>query len=105
MAGGTLMVSRYVKNHAHYKKRLEALGFRKVEVVNLARDGLYNHIDDMKPDRVLMGARFFHCCTPFLMGELRKTFPNKPLVALCIGEYPVDLAMYSALTYDALTPK
>jgi DNA-binding NarL/FixJ family response regulator len=73
------------------------LGFPKVEVVNLERDALYNFIDDMKPDRVMMGARFFYCCTPFMMGELRKAFPDIPMAALVIGEYPPDLAMYFIL--------
>jgi DNA-binding NarL/FixJ family response regulator len=51
----------------------------------------------MKPDRVMMGARFFYSCTPFMMGELRKAFPDIPMAALVIGEYPPDLAMYFIL--------
>ena len=97
MKGGTLLISRAVKNHAHYKKRLEALGFRNVTVTALEKDALYSLIREIKPELILMSARFYHCCTPFLMGELHKTFPKIKMAALCLGEYPADIAMYFIL--------
>ena len=97
MAGGTLLVSRAVKNHSYYKKRLETLGFPNVTPTALERDGLNNLIRELKPNMVIMGARFFHCCTPFMMGELHRKFPQLKMAAVCIGEYPPDLAMYFIL--------
>jgi DNA-binding NarL/FixJ family response regulator len=97
MAGGTLMISRAVKNHSHYKKRLEALGFRNATVTALEKDALYSLIRELKPEQILMSARFYHCCTPFLMGELRKKFPKIKMTAVCLGEYPDDIAMYFIL--------
>ena len=61
MKGGTLLISRAVKNHAHYKKRLEALGFRNVTVTALEKDALYSLIREIKPELILMSVRFYHC--------------------------------------------
>jgi DNA-binding NarL/FixJ family response regulator len=97
MRSGTLMISRAVKNHAHYKKRLEALGFCNVTVTALEKDALYSLIREIKPELILMSARFYHCCTPFLMGELHKSFPKIKMAAVCLGEYPADIAMYFIL--------
>ena len=97
MKGGTLMISRAVKNHAHYKKRLEALGFCGVTLTALERDGLNSLIYDLKPGLIMMGARFYQCCTPFLMKKLKENFPKIKTAALCVGEYPADLAMYFIL--------
>jgi DNA-binding NarL/FixJ family response regulator len=97
MAGGTLFVSRAVLNHAHYKKRLEVLGFPDVTVTALEKDALYFLIRDLKPKLVMMGARFHHCCTPFLMGELHQNFPQIKTAAVVLGEYPPDIAMYFIL--------
>jgi len=97
MTGGTLMVSRAVNNHAHYKKRLEALGFQGVTLTALEKDALNLLIRELQPALILMSARFYHCCTPFLMGELRKTFPKIKMAALCLCEFPPDIAMYFIL--------
>jgi len=97
MAGGTLVISREVLNHAHFKKRFEALGFRDVSVVALEKDALYSRVRELKPELIIIGARFYHCCTPFLMGELRKKFPKIKMAAVVIGEYPPDVAMYFIL--------
>jgi DNA-binding NarL/FixJ family response regulator len=94
MAGGTLLITREVKNHLYYKKRFETLGFRDVTYTALERDALNNLINDIKPKNLIMGARFYQCCTPFFMGELHKKFPDIKMAAVCIGEYPADLAMY-----------
>ena len=91
------MISRAVKNHSHYKKRLEALGFSDVTLTALEKDALNSLIRNAKPNLVMMGARFYQGCTPFLMKELKLTFPKVKMAALCIGEYPADLAMYFIL--------
>jgi DNA-binding NarL/FixJ family response regulator len=97
MAGGTLVVSRAVNNHLYYKKRFKELGFPDVSVTALEKDALSALIREMKPSLLMMGARFYQSCTPFLMGEMHKTFPNLKMAALCIGEYPAELAMYFIL--------
>jgi DNA-binding NarL/FixJ family response regulator len=94
MKGGTLVVSRCVKNHWYYKKRFEDLGFHDVTITALDKDALNSLIRELKPKMLIMGARFYQCCTPFFMGELKKKFPNIKMAAVCIGEYPVEIAMY-----------
>jgi len=97
MAGGTLMVSRAVCNFEYYKNRLLEFGYHDVTVTALERDALFFLIRDLKPSLILMSARFYHCCTPFMMGELHKKFPKIKMAALCLGEYPPDIAMYFIL--------
>ena len=97
MKGGTLLFSREESNHAHFKKRLEALGFCDVTVTAEEKDALYSRIYNLKPALVMMGARFYQCATPYLMGEIKRNFPKLKLAALCIGEFPADLAMYFIL--------
>jgi len=97
MSGGTLVISREVKNHSYFQKRFEALGFPDVTLTALERDAQYFLIRDLQPSLVIIGARFYQCCTPFLMGELRKTFPEINMAALCLGDYPPDIAMYFIL--------
>jgi DNA-binding NarL/FixJ family response regulator len=94
MKGGTLLVSREINNHAYFKRRFEALGFPDVTVTALNRDGLNFLIRDIKPKFLIMGARFYQCCTPFFMGELKRRFKKIKMAAVCIGEYPPELAMY-----------
>jgi len=94
MTGKTLVVSRAVNNHLYYKKRFEALGFPDVTLTALEKDALSSLIRKLKPNLIIMGARFYQCCTPFLMGRLHHDFPKINTAALCIGEYPADLAMY-----------
>jgi DNA-binding NarL/FixJ family response regulator len=94
MSGGTLVVSRAVNNHVHYKKRFETLGFPDVTLTAAGRDGLYFAIDELKPDVLVMCAKFYQCSTPYMMGCIHKEFPKLYLAAISIGEYPADLAMY-----------
>ena len=95
--GGTLFFTRAVLNHAHYKKRFEALGFRDVTVSSLEKDAQYSQIRELKPELIMMSARFYHSCTPFLMGELHEKFPKPKMAAVVLGEYPDDIAMYFIL--------
>jgi len=97
MSGGTLVVSREVNNHSYYKKRLEKLGFPSVTPTALEKDALDSLIRNLKPRHLIMGARFFQCCTPFLMGRLKQEFPKINMTAVSIGEYPPDIAMYFIL--------
>ena len=97
MAGGTLVITRDVNNHSYYKERLEALGFPDVTMTSLEKDALYSLTRNLKPKFLLMDARFYQCCTPFLMGDLKEKFPKVNMAAVSTGEYPADLAMYFIL--------
>jgi DNA-binding CsgD family transcriptional regulator len=97
MAGGTVLISREVNNHAYFKKRFEDLGFPDVTPLALERDALYSKIHELNPTKILMSARYYQCCTPFLMGQMCKEFPEIKMAALCLGEYPPDIAMYFIL--------
>jgi DNA-binding NarL/FixJ family response regulator len=88
------MVSRAVNCHSHVKKRLEVLGFENVTVTANEKDGLNMLIYELKPRIVLMGCRFYKCCTPFMMTGLRKHFPKLNIAALSVCDFPDDLAMY-----------
>ena len=94
---GILMVTRDEVNHNYYKKRLKSNGITNVSFTAAEKDGLNYVIADKGPDTVIMGSRFYQCCTPYLMGELKKTFPKINMASVCIGEYPADLAMYFIL--------
>jgi DNA-binding NarL/FixJ family response regulator len=95
--GGTLVITREVNNHLYFKKRLEAFGFPNVTPTAHEKDALNFLISDLKPTFVIMDARFYQCCTPFLLGELKQKFPRIKITAVSIGEYPADLAMYFIL--------
>jgi len=97
MSGNTLVISRELNNHSYYQKCLEALGFENITMTALEKDALYSLIRNLKPNLLIMDARFYQCCTPFLMGELHQSFPKIKMAALCIGEYPADIAMYFIL--------
>jgi DNA-binding NarL/FixJ family response regulator len=93
----TLLVSRSVNNHDFYKEKMDELGFADGSVTSLEKDALNFHIDELKPDLLIMDARFYQCCTPFLMGELHKKYPDIKMAAFVIGDYPVEIAMYFIL--------
>jgi DNA-binding NarL/FixJ family response regulator len=93
MTGGTLVVSRAVNNLNYYKKRLESKGIKNVLATDVDKDGLYSIIHDMKPDLMIMGARFYQCSTPYMMSEILNEFPNLNIAAVCFDEYPTDLGM------------
>jgi DNA-binding NarL/FixJ family response regulator len=97
MTGGALVVSRSVNNHNYYKQLLESKGIKNVRVTDVDKDGLNYVIDEMKPDLMIMGARFYQCSTPYMMGLIKKDFPTLNMAALCFDEYPADLGMYFIL--------
>jgi DNA-binding NarL/FixJ family response regulator len=90
----TLVVSRETDNHSNFKDRLERIGFTNVNVTDADKDGLSFLIRDMKPDIVMMSARFYECSTPYMVGMLHEDFPELYLSVISIGKYPVDRAMY-----------
>jgi DNA-binding NarL/FixJ family response regulator len=94
MAGGTLVISREVNNHAYFKMKLEQLGYTNVSTTDLDKDALFFLIADMKPDIVIMSAKFYQCSTPYWVRLLRRAFPKLYLSVISVGEYPADLAMY-----------
>jgi len=94
MSGGTLVVSRAVNNHKYYKQRLESKGIKNVYVTDVDRDGLNSIIYEMKPDLMIMGARFYQFSTPYMMGMIKKEFCNLNMAAVCYDDYPADLGMY-----------
>jgi len=97
MPGGILVVSHSVNNHKYFKERLESMGKDNVKVTDANKDGLNSIISDMIPDLMIMSARFYQCCTPYMMGLLKKKFPELNMAALCFDEYPADLGMYFIL--------
>jgi len=94
MTGGTLVLSRYTNLFTHYKKRLEELGFKDVLVSNADKDALNSLINKKRPDIVIIGFTFFDCCTPYMVGRLKKQFPDLNIAAVSIAPYPADLAMF-----------
>jgi DNA-binding NarL/FixJ family response regulator len=97
MTGGTLVVSRSVNNHNYYKQSLESKGIKNVRVTDTDKDGLAFIINEMKPDLMIMAARFYQCSTPYMMGLIKKDFSWLNMAAICFDEYPADLGMYFIL--------
>ena len=93
MIGGTLIVSRDIDNHSHYKKQLEQLGFRDVTVTGAEKDGLNMIINELKPRLVLMGSRFYEGATAYMMALLLKRYPKLNVAAVSLEKYPADLAI------------
>jgi len=87
------MVSRRVKLHEHYKKRLEALGFNDVTLTAADKDALNMLINELKPRLFMIGAGFYYSATPYMMNCLIKRFPDINIATISISEYPADLAM------------
>jgi DNA-binding NarL/FixJ family response regulator len=93
VTGGTLVVSRDVNNHSHYKRRLEQLGFRDVTVTGAEKDGLNMIINDLKPRLFVIGSRFYECATPYMISLLLRRYPKLNIAAVSLAAYPADLAM------------
>ena len=93
MTGGTLIVSRAVKLHSHFKKRFEQLGFHEVSVTAAEKDGLNMVINGLKPRLVIMGAGFYQSATPYMMSRLLRRFKGINVAVVTLAEYPADSAM------------
>jgi len=97
MPGGILVVSRSINNHTYFKQRLTNMGIKNVVITAVDKDGLNTIIGEMKPDLLIMDARFYQCSTPYMMGILNKEFPDLNMAAVCLDDYPADLGMYFIL--------
>jgi len=91
------VASRSVNNHKYIKKRIEDKGIKNVVVTAVDKDGLNSIIYEMKPDLMIMDARFYQCSTPYMMGVINKDFPDLNMAAVCLDDYPADLGMYFIL--------
>jgi DNA-binding NarL/FixJ family response regulator len=89
--GGTLVVSRAINLHSHYKQRFETLGFSNVSITALDKDALFSLIRQTKPGLVFLGAGFFHSTTPYRVRELLCTFRKLNLAVISLDNYPPDL--------------
>jgi DNA-binding NarL/FixJ family response regulator len=94
MIDSTLIVSRAVNLHSHYQKQFVEMGFNNVSVTGKEKDGLSMLIRKTKPAQIIIDAGFYKCCTPYMVGELKKEFSNINFAAVAVSEYPADLAMY-----------
>ena len=94
MAGGTLVVSREVFLHSHYKKRLESLGYRDVAVTATESDGLTMLIRELKPRIVFVESDFYDCASPYMIGLLVRRFRKIYFAVFSRGRYPADLGMW-----------
>jgi DNA-binding NarL/FixJ family response regulator len=90
MTRGTLVLSRDVFLHSHYKARLEAMGFENVTVTATDGNELNKLINDLKPRLVLADCNFHYCATPYMMGLLLKKYPDLNIAAVSFGPYPAD---------------
>jgi DNA-binding NarL/FixJ family response regulator len=93
MPGGTLLVSRYENWFAHFKTRLEALGFRDVHVTGKEKDALNVVINEVKPKNVLISSNFYSGATPYMVGQLIEAFPKVKFSVLTSGYFPDGLAV------------
>lgn len=91
--GGTLVVSRAKKTHPFYKKKLEEFGFAKVATTDADSDWLNSVIRDMKPELMIIEARFYDSATAFMMGELLRVFPKLNIAAVSLDRYSDELGM------------
>jgi len=94
MAGGVLVVSRFVNLFPHWKKEFEAFGFKDVFFTDQERDSLNSVIRELKPSILLIGCGFYSRSTPYMMGLLLDNFPRLNIAAVNIYDFPDDLAMY-----------
>jgi DNA-binding NarL/FixJ family response regulator len=95
MPGGTLILSREKHLYPYLGKRLVELGFTNFEITGEERDSLNSIINDAKPRLVLVDSGFYECSTPYMMGQLLKTFPKLNIAAVSVFyKIPDDLAMW-----------
>jgi DNA-binding NarL/FixJ family response regulator len=94
-ADGTLLLSREKQLYPCIIKRTKELGFTSFEVTGEERDSLNSLIHDMKPRLVIVDSSYYECSTPYMMGQLLKTFPKLNVVAVSVFcKIPADLAMW-----------
>ena len=94
MAGGVIFASRAVPLHTEIKQGLEGMGFRDVIVTAKEKDGLRMLIDEVKPRLLLMSAKFHEAGTPYMMGEIVKSYPKLNTAAVSTDGYPLTQAVF-----------
>ena len=92
MTRGTLVLSRNVNLHSHYKAQMEDLGFMNVIVTAADGKELMKVINELKPQIVLADCNFYHCSTPFMMLFLLEKFPGLNIAVVCDAFYPPGLS-------------
>jgi DNA-binding NarL/FixJ family response regulator len=92
MTRGTLVLSRNVNLHSHYRAQLEDLGFMNVTVTAADGKELMKLINELKPRLVLADCNFYHCSTPFMMLFLLEKFPGLNIAVVCDAFYPPGLS-------------
>jgi len=92
MTGGTLVVSREIELHQHYKKRLKEFGFNNFEITAVDKDGLTMMIYDMQPKLVLIEASFYERSTPYMLSRLLDDFPGLNIAVVNLYKFPVNKA-------------
>lgn len=93
MIGGVLVVSRQKKLYEYYKKRLMGLGYRDITFTSASKEALNTAINEVKPRLMIIGAGFYQCSTPFMIGLLLERFPHLNIAAVAILDYPADYMM------------
>jgi DNA-binding NarL/FixJ family response regulator len=94
-AAGTLLLSREKQLYPCLIKQTKELGITNFEITGEERDSLNSLINDMKPRLVMVESGFYECSTPYMMGQLLKTFPKLNIVAVsAFSKIPDDLAMW-----------
>jgi DNA-binding NarL/FixJ family response regulator len=89
-----LVVSRAINLFPYYKKQLEDLGFEGVEMTSEEKDSLNMLIGDKKPRLVIADSRFYQAATPFMLGQIRKLFPELRIAAVSLYEFPDSIAAW-----------
>ena len=88
------MVSRDTKNFKRYKVELEKMNFKNVTCTEAEKDALNFVIREREPDLLIFNARFYEHSTPYLLGELKREFPDIVFAVISLDKYPPELAMY-----------
>jgi len=91
--GGTLVVCKAIKTNPFYKQKLEEFGFAKVATTDVESDGLNSIIREMKPELMIIEAKFYDNATAFMMGELLRIFPKLNIAAVSLDRYSEELGM------------
>ena len=97
MAGGVLLVSRFINLFSYWKEAMEKFGFKDVLVTGQEKDSLNSVIREFKPSLVLIGSGFYSRSTPYMTLKLLKDFPKLNIAAVNICDFPDDQAMYFIL--------
>jgi len=93
MKGSTLLVSRLVNLHEHYKRKLEEMRFWDVIVTNAENGELDALIDRVQPSIMIISSMFYQSATPYMMAILKRRHTYLNIAAVSISEYPTDLGV------------